>query len=133
MNPSKGSRDQCIELKNGILSNVRCGQVLERSGLICERHTRKWNIRFTTSVMRASDSQQCQPKDADELPGDNRYHLSNEPSATTWSQARTECQSKGVGWDLAVIDDVRGKLLFATNEFISLNMFNLEHKKYFRH
>lgn len=102
LNPSNGSRDQCIELQNGLLANVRCGKVSDRSGLICERHTH---------------SQQCQPKDADELPGDNRYHLSDEPAATTWSEARTECQSKGVGWDLAVIDDVREhkKLVAMTN------------------
>ena len=110
LNISASTRSQCISIENGELGNVRCGQEVENMGFICERQTRKWNIRlYIRPTLKPLDAQKCQPKDADLLPSDNRYFFSEEAAATTWSQARAQCQERGTGWDLAVIDDARGE------------------------
>ena len=55
-------------------------------------------------------------KPEDELPVDNRYYIS-EAGDSDWDGARSQCRSRGAGWDLAVIDDKREhqKILQMTN------------------
>ena len=48
-----------------------------------------------------------------ELPVDNRYEF-GEVGFYTWSDAQTLCQEKGEGWDLAIIDDFKGKRILVT-------------------
>ena len=43
-----------------------------------------------------------------ELPVDNRYEFGS-VGFHTWSDAQSLCQAKGEGWDLAIIDDYKGK------------------------
>lgn len=47
-------------------------------------------------------------KEEYELPVDNRYEFGS-VGFHTWSDAQSLCQAKGEGWDLAIIDDYKGK------------------------
>ena len=51
-----------------------------------------------------------------ELPVDNRYEF-GEVGFYTWSDAQSLCQEKGEGWDLAIIDDYKGKILVTKLRF----------------
>ena len=54
------------------------------------------------------DVDSCQMKEDYELPVDNRYEFGS-VGFHTWSDAQSLCQAKGEGWDLAIIDDYKGK------------------------
>ena len=54
------------------------------------------------------DIDSCQMKEEYELPVDNRYEFGS-VGFHTWSDAQSLCQAKGEGWDLAIIDDYKGK------------------------
>ena len=54
------------------------------------------------------DIDSCQMKEDYELPVDNRYEFGS-VGFHTWSDAQSLCQAKGEGWDLAIIDDYKGK------------------------
>ena len=55
------------------------------------------------------DLDRCQAKAASELPEDNRYFI-GDVGENDWKTARGKCVQRGSGWDLAIIDDAKGKL-----------------------
>ena len=74
-----------------------------------------WNLLFSPNIAVNQfnkkfilDIDSCQMKADYELPADNRYEFGSVGSHT-WSDAQSLCQAKGEGWDLAIIDDYKGK------------------------